>query len=79
MLRFFEREKTDVALLYLNVIMVLPILFLEILYEENIIVDETFRDLAIFKYIIEKPYFNLFLQLCGKDKLKEANKYAFRY
>ena len=53
MLRFFEREKTDVALLYLNVIMVLPILFLEILYEENIIVDETFRDLAIFKYIIK--------------------------
>ena len=54
MLRFFEREKIDVVLLYLNVIMILPILFLEILYEENIIVDETFRDLAIFKYIIEK-------------------------
>lgn len=77
MLRFFEREKTDVALLYLNVIMVLPILFLEILYEENIIVDKTFRDLAIFKYIIEKLTLICFCNYVDKDKLKEANKYAF--
>jgi len=37
MLRFFERERVDVIVLYLNVIMVLPIVFLEILYEEKIV------------------------------------------
>lgn len=77
MLRFFEREKVDVILLYLNVIMILPMLFLEILYEENIIVDETFRDLAIFKYIIEKLTLIYLCNNIDKDKLKEANKYAF--
>ena len=77
MLRFFEREKVDVILLYLNVIMILPMLFLEILNEEKIIVDEAFQDLVIFKYIIEKL---ILIYLCNnidKDKLKEANKYAF--
>ena len=77
MLRFFEREKADVVLLYLNVIMVLPILFLEILYEENIIVDETFQDLVIFKYIIEKLTLIYFCNYMDKNKLKEVNKYAF--
>lgn len=77
MLRFFEREKADVVLLYINVIMILPILFLEILYEENIIADETFQDLAIFKYIIEKLTLIYFCNYVDKDKLKEANKYAF--
>lgn len=77
MLRFFEREKADEVLLYFNVIMVLPILFLEILYEENIIADETFQDLAIFKYIIEKLTLIYFCNYVDKDKLKEANKYAF--
>lgn len=77
MLRFFEREKVDVILLYLNVIMVLPILFLEILYEENMIVEETFQDLVIFKYIIEKLTLIYFCNNMDKDKLKEANKYAF--
>ena len=77
MLRFFEREKVDVILLYLNVIMVLPIVFLEILHEENIIVDETFQDLVIFKNIIEKLTLIYFCNNMDKDKLKEANKYAF--
>ena len=77
MLRFFEREKVDVILLYLNVIIVLPILFLEILYEENMIVEETFQDLVIFKYIIEKLTLIYFCNNMDKDKLKEANKYAF--
>ena len=77
MLRFFEREKSDVVLLYLNAIMVLPILFLEILYEENIIADETFQDLVIFKYIIEKLTLIYFCNYVDKDKIKEANKYAF--
>ena len=52
-------------------------LFLEILNEEKIIVDEAFQDLVIFKYIIEKL---ILIYLCNnidKDKLKEANKYAF--
>lgn len=77
MLRFFEREKVDVVLLYINVIMILPILFLEILYEESIIDDETFQDLVIFKYIIEKLTLLYFCNNMDKDKLKEANKYAF--
>ena len=77
MLRFFERKKADVILLYLNVIMVLPILFLEILYEEKMIVDETFQDLVMFKYIIEKLTLIYFCNYVDKDKLKEANKYAF--
>lgn len=76
-LRFFEREKVDVVLLYINVIMILPILFLEILYEESIIDDEIFQDLVIFKYIIEKLTLLYFCNNMDKDKLKEANKYAF--
>lgn len=77
MLRFFEREKVDVVLLYINVIMILPILFLEILYEESIIDDEIFQDLVIFKYILEKLTLLYFCNNMDKDKLKEANKYAF--
>lgn len=77
MLRFFEREKVDVVLLYINVIMILPILFLEILYEECIIGDEIFQDLVIFKYIIERLTLLYFYNNMDKDKLKEANKYAF--
>ena len=77
MLRFFEREKVDVILLYLNVIMVLPILFLEILYEEKIIDNENFQDIVIFKYIIEKIALIYFCNNIDKTKLKEANKYAF--
>lgn len=77
MLRFFEREKADVILLYLNVIMVLPMLFLEILYEENIIADETFQDMAIFKYIIEKLTLIYFGNYMDINILKEANNYAF--
>lgn len=77
MLRFFEREKVDVILLYLNVIMVLPILFLEILYEEKIIDNENFQDIVIFKYIIEKITLIYFCNNIDKNKIKEANKYAF--
>lgn len=77
MLRFFEREKVDVILLYLNVIMVLPILFLEILYEEKIIDNENFQDIVIFKYIIEKLTLIYLCSNIDKNKLKEANKYAF--
>lgn len=77
MLRFFERKKADVILLYLNVIMVLPILFLEILYEEKMIVDETFQDLVMFKYIMEKLPLIYFCNNIDINILKEANKYAF--
>lgn len=77
MLRFFEREKVDVILLYLNVIMFLPIVFLEILHEENIIDDETFQDLIIFKFIIERLALIYFCSNTDKHKLEEANKYAF--
>lgn len=77
MLRFFERKKADVILLYLNVIMVLPILFLEILYEEKMIVDETFQDLVMFKYIMEKLTLIYFCNNIDINILKEANKYAF--
>ena len=67
MLRFFEREKIDVIVLYLNVIMVLPIVFLEILYEEKIIDAETFQDSVVLKYIIERL---ILIYFCN-------NKYAF--
>lgn len=77
MLRFFERKKADVILLYLNVIIVLPILLLEILYEEKIIVDETFQDLVMFKYIMEKLTLIYFCNNIDINILKEANKYAF--
>lgn len=77
MLRFFEREKVDVILLYLNAVMVLPILFLEILYEEKIIDNENFQDMVIFKYIIEKITILYFYSNINKIKLAEANKYAF--
>lgn len=77
MLRFFERKKADVILLYLNLIMVLPILFLEILYEEKMIVDETFQDLVMFKYIMEKLTLIYFCNNIDINILKEANKYAF--
>ena len=76
-LRFFEREKVDVVLLHLNVIMVLPILFLEILYEEKIIDHEVFQDFVVFKYIIERLTLIYFCNNTDKGKLKEANKYAF--
>ena len=77
MLRFFERENVDVILLYLNAIMVLPILFIEILYEEKIIDNENFQDILIFKYIIAKLTLIYFCNNIDKNKLKEANKYAF--
>lgn len=77
MLKFFERKKADVILLYLNVIMVLPILLLEILYEEKMIVDETFQDLVMFKYIMEKLTLIYFCNNIDINILKEANKYAF--
>ena len=77
MLRFFEREKIDVIVLYLNVIMVLPIVFLEILYEEKIIEDETFQDSVVLKYIIERLILIYFCNNIDKNKLKEVNKYAF--
>lgn len=76
-LRFFEREKVNVVLLYLNVIMVLPILFLEILYEEKIIDYDVFQDLVVLKYIIERLTLIYFCNNTDKGKLKEANKYAF--
>ncbi|MCI8964897.1 MAG: hypothetical protein HFJ43_00850 [Clostridia bacterium] len=76
-LRFFEREKIDVIVLYLNVIMVLPIVFLEILYEEKIIDDETFQDSVVLKYIIERLILIYFCNNIDKNKLKEVNKYAF--
>ncbi len=76
-LRFFEREKVDVVLLYLNVIMVLPILFLEILYEEKIIDHNVFQDFVVFKYIIERLTLIYFCNNTDKGKLKKANKYAF--
>ena len=77
MLRFFEREKVDAIVLYLNVIMVLPIVFLEILYEEKIIDDETFQDSVVLKYIIERLILIYFCNNIDKNKLKEVNKYAF--
>ena len=77
MLRFFERDKVDVIVLYLNVIMVLPIVFLEILYEEKIIDDETFQDSVVLKYIIERLILIYFCNNIDKNKLKEVNKYAF--
>lgn len=77
MLRFFEKEKIDVILLYLNVIMVLPIVFLEILYEEKIIDNETFQDSVVLKYIIERLILIHFCNNIDKNKLKEVNKYAF--
>ena len=77
MLRFFEREKIDVIVLYLNVIMVLPIVFLEILYEEKIIDAETFQDSVVLKYIIERLILIYFCNNIDKNKLKEVNKYAF--
>lgn len=77
MLRFFEREKIDVIVLYLNVIMVLPIVFLEILYEEKIIDDETFQDSVVLKYIMERLTLIYFCNNMDKNKLKKVNKYAF--
>ena len=77
MLRFFEREKIDVIVLYLNVIMVLPIVFLEVLYGEKIIDDETFQDSVVLKYIIERLIIIYFCNNIDKNKLKEVNKYAF--
>ena len=77
MLRFFEREKVDVVLLYLKIIMVLPILFLEILYEEKIIDHNVFQDFVVFKYIIERLTLIYFCNNTDKGKLKKANKYAF--
>ncbi len=77
MLRFFERKKVDVIVLYLNVIMVLPIVFLEILHEEKIIDDETFQDSVVLKYIIERLILIYFCNNIDKNKLKEVNKYAF--
>ncbi|MCI9038392.1 MAG: hypothetical protein HFJ29_00690 [Clostridia bacterium] len=76
-LRFFEREKVDVVLLYLKIIMVLPILFLEILYEEKIIDHNVFQDFVVFKYIIERLTLIYFCNNTDKGKLKKANKYAF--
>ena len=57
--------------------MVLPILLLEILYEEKMIVDETFQDLVMFKYIMEKLTLIYFCNNIDINILKEANKYAF--
>ena len=77
MLRFFEKERSNVIFLYLNAIMVLPILFLEIFSEENTTNSKVFQDLVIFKYIIEMLTINYIIKYVDENKIKEVNKYAF--
>ena len=43
-----------IILYFINVIMILPMVFLEILNEEKIIDDDVFQDSTIFKYIVER-------------------------
>ena len=54
-----------------------PIIMLTAREEENIIADETFQDMAIFKYIIEKLTLIYFGNYMDINILKEANNYAF--
>ncbi len=76
-LSYYERENIDVIIMFLNVIMILPMLFLEILYEEKLCTDSDFKDIGIFKYIAERIFLIYFIKDVDVKKLSEANKYAF--
>lgn len=76
-LRYIEREKIDMRIFYLNVAMLMPMLFLEILHEENIISEEIFEDLSAFKYIIERMTLIYLVRSEETNRLVGASKYLF--
>lgn len=76
MLRFFEREKLNVIPIYLEMIMVLPILFLEILYEDKMVDSEEFNDAIAFRCIIERLSLNFWVNKVNMEKIMQANRYA---
>lgn len=76
-LSYYERENIDVIIMFLNVIMILPVLFLEILYEEKLCTYSDFKDIGIFKYIVERIFLIYFIKDVDIKRLSEANKYAF--
>lgn len=76
-LSYYERENIDVIIMFLNVIMILPVLFLEILYEEKLCTYSDFKDIGIFKYIAERIFLIYFIKDVDIKRLSEANKYAF--
>lgn len=76
-LRYYEREKTDVTIIYLNVAILLPVLFLEILKAQKIIDEEKFKELVIFKYIVERLNLIYLVKCIDIGELLKANVYAF--
>lgn len=76
-LRYIEREKIDIVILYLNVAMLIPMLFCEILHEENIISEELFGELNVFKYIVERVTLIYIVKNEDTHRLVGANKYLF--
>lgn len=77
MLRFFEREKLNVIPLYLGMIMILPILFLEILYEDKVVDSEDFNDAISFRCIIEILSLRFLISSVNMEKIMQANRYAY--
>ncbi len=76
-LRFFEREKLNVIPLYLGMIMILPILFLEILYEDKTVDSENFNDAISFRCIIEILSLRFWVSNVNMEKIMQANRYAY--
>lgn len=76
-LRFFEREKLNVIPLYLGMIMILPILFLEILYEDKTVDSEDFNDAISFRCIIEILSLRFWVSNVNMKKIMQANRYAY--
>ena len=76
-LRFYNKEKIDVTIIFLNIIMILPCLFIEILYNEKILDEENYEDVGLFKYIIERISWIYFINYADLNRLSEANRYLY--
>lgn len=52
--RYLERTKADITIVNLNLATIIPILFIEILYEQEKISKEKYDDISLFRYIIDR-------------------------
>ena len=76
-LRYHEREKTDITIMYLNLANIIPNLFLEVLYEEGLIKKDKYDDISMFRYILDR-LMTLYM-VTGMDRkgLVESKKYTY--
>ena len=75
-MRFYEREKIDVIVSNLNLANMIPTLFLEVLYEQGLVLKGRFDDVLMLRFIIDRLS-TLYLVYMDKSDILKANKYVF--